>query len=103
MTALSKGAVPGPESSIGKVINANRLQDITNAAIEAQDHYGIVVGGPDDVFGEAYMWAPGLRIAGGSDEILKNIIAERVLRLPPEQRVDKDRPFRDIPTGSAKK
>ncbi|MBL8548351.1 MAG: acyl-CoA dehydrogenase family protein [Hyphomonadaceae bacterium] len=100
MTALSKGGVPGPESSIGKIINANRLQDITNAAIEAQDHYGIVAqDGPDGVFGDAYLWAPGLRIAGGSDEILKNIIAERVLGLPQDPRADKDVAFKDLPTG----
>ena len=42
MTALSKGQTPGPESSIGKVINANQMMDIANTAIEAQDHYGII-------------------------------------------------------------
>ena len=45
------------------------------------------------------MFAPGLRIAGGTDEILKNIIAERVLGLPGDIRVDKDVAFKDMPTG----
>lgn len=103
MTALSKGETPGPESSIGKIITANQLQDITNSAIEAQDHFGIIsdsdVAPMEGVFQQSYMWAPGLRIAGGSDEILKNIIAERVLGLPADVRVDKDVAYKDLPTG----
>jgi alkylation response protein AidB-like acyl-CoA dehydrogenase len=103
MTALSKGETPGPESSIGKIITANQLQDITNAGIEAQDHFGIISDGEiqdnDALFQQSYMWAPGLRIAGGTDEILKNIIAERVLGLPADVRVDKDVAYKDLPTG----
>jgi hypothetical protein len=45
------------------------------------------------------MFAPGLRIAGGTDEILKNIIAERVLGLPQDVRLDKGVAFKDLPTG----
>jgi hypothetical protein len=38
----------------------------------------------------------GLSIAGGTEQILKNVIGERVLGLPPDLRVDKSVPFRDI-------
>jgi len=99
-TALSRGETPGPENSIGKIINANHLQDICNSAIEMQDHYGMIVDkdeAPSDaVFQESFLWAPGLRIAGGTDEILKNIIAERVLGLPQDVRVDKDKTFAEM-------
>ncbi|MBS0385797.1 MAG: acyl-CoA dehydrogenase family protein [Proteobacteria bacterium] len=103
MTALSKGQTPGPESSIGKVINANQMMDIGNTAIEALDHYGIIndpaLAPLEGAFHQSYMFAPGLRIAGGTDEILKNIIAERVLGLPQDVRVDKGVAFKDLPTG----
>ena len=42
--------------------------------------------------------APGTRVEGGTDEIMRNIIAERVLGLPGDIRVDKDVPFNKIPT-----
>jgi len=103
LTALSRGQTPGPESSIGKVISAVQMQELANTAIEMLDQYGIIndpalsplKGG----FQSSVLFAPGLRIAGGTDEILKNIIAERVLGLPGDIRVDKDVPFKDMPTG----
>jgi hypothetical protein len=52
------------------------------------------------IFEEALLYSPALRIAGGTDEIMRNIIAERVLGLPQDVRVDKDVPFREVPTGS---
>ena len=102
-TALSRGETPGPENSIGKIITANQLQDICNSGIELEDHYGLIM--DEDlspmkaIFQSSFLWAPGLRIAGGTDEILKNIIAERVLGLPQDVRVDKDVPFEQLRVG----
>jgi alkylation response protein AidB-like acyl-CoA dehydrogenase len=103
ITALSRGQTPGPESSIGKIIAANQLQDLANSAVEMEDQYGVI----DDhalaplnaAFQSSLLSSAGLRIAGGTDEILKNIIAERVLGLPGDIRVDKDVAFKDMPTG----
>ena len=103
LTALSRGQIPGPESSIGKLVAANRLQDLTNELIECQDQFGLIDDAAHAAMGGSlhhdYLYAPGLRIAGGTDEILKNIIAERVLGLPGDIRVDKGIAFKDLPTG----
>ena len=102
LTALSKGETPGPESSIGKVVTAPKLQDLTSFAMDLEDMGGFVTGENQPqagTFQEGWLWAPGLRIAGGTDEILRNIIAERVLGLPGDIRVDKDVPFKELPKG----
>ena len=51
------------------------------------------------MFQSALLTAPSARMAGGSDEILRNIIAERVLGLPPDIRADKGIPFNQVPTS----
>jgi alkylation response protein AidB-like acyl-CoA dehydrogenase len=103
MTALSRGETPGPESSIGKLVAASELLDIAHEAVEAQGAGGIIddpaISAKGAIFQYSMLHTPGLRIAGGTDQILRNIIAERVLGLPGDARNDKDVAFRDIPTG----
>ncbi len=105
MTALSRGATPGPEASIAKLVGALKLQDIAAFAMDLEDMGGIITdeaAAPlSAIFQMAYLGSPGLRIAGGTDEILRNIISERVLGLPPDIRVDKKVPFNELPSGSA--
>ena len=99
MSALSRGDTPGPEASITKIVSANKLQAIGNFGMDSSDMSGMLMDEESDFikFQMAWMGAAGLRIAGGTDEILKNIIAERVLGLPQEARADKGLAFKDIP------
>ena len=96
LSALSKGQMPGPEQSIAKVVVAKTMQDMASFALDMAGGDGFVTEGADPDIARlqgSYMWSAGLRIAGGTDEILRNIIAERVLGLPGDLRPDKDQPF----------
>jgi alkylation response protein AidB-like acyl-CoA dehydrogenase len=93
LTALSKGQIPGPEAGLAKVTTVN-------AAIQAGDLIADVLG-PEALDSEsewAYMisFLPGLKSAGGTEQILRNTIGERVLGLPPEPRLDKGIPFSEL-------
>ncbi len=101
ISALSRGGVPGPEASIAKLVQGRQRQDIASFAMDLQDLAGSLMdpkfAHADAMFQQALLYSPAGRIAGGTDEIMRNIIAERVLGLPGDIRVDKDVPFKDIP------
>ena len=94
LTALQKGQIPGPESALAKITTVN-------AAITATDMIADVIG-PDALDDHKSEWAyaisflPGLKSAGGTEEILRNTVGERVLGLPPEPRLDKGIPFSEL-------
>jgi len=102
ISALSKGETPGPENSIGKLVAGATMQELAMFALDLQGEAGVVwdEDSPQNGrFQAMLMRSPATRIEGGSDEILRNIIGERVLGLPGDIRVDKDVPFREIPTS----
>jgi alkylation response protein AidB-like acyl-CoA dehydrogenase len=93
LTALSRGQIPGPEAGLAKVT-------MVNAAIAATDLAADVVGPdalePDSEWSYLISFLPGLKSAGGTEQILRNTIGERVLGLPPEPRLDKGVPFSEL-------
>jgi alkylation response protein AidB-like acyl-CoA dehydrogenase len=93
LTALSRGQIPGPEAGLAKVT-------MVNAAIAATDLGADVVGpdalDPQSDWSYLISFLPGLKSAGGTEQILRNTIGERVLGLPPEPRLDKGVPFSEL-------
>lgn len=105
LTALSKGQSPGPEASIAKLVSASKFVDISSFGMDLQEMAGILVdpaqAEASAIYQQGFLGGPGSRIAGGTDEIMRNIIAERVLALPKDIRVDRELPFNQLPTGDA--
>lgn len=93
ISALQDGQIPGPEFGLAKVTTVN-------CAVRAGDLIADIIG--PEALDEDSEWAymisflPGLKSAGGTEEILRNTIGERVLGLPPEPRLDKGIPFSEL-------
>jgi alkylation response protein AidB-like acyl-CoA dehydrogenase len=94
-TRLRAGQTPGPEASLGKLMWTANMAHVSDAVSLLLGPRLLADTGEWGTFAwaEHVLGAPGYRIAGGSDEIQRNIIGERVLGLPAEPRVDKDLPF----------
>ncbi|TYL45226.1 acyl-CoA dehydrogenase [Nocardioides sp. BGMRC 2183] len=99
---------PGPEGSAMKLVFAGLAQRLSGMELELLAEDGLrysdwTMVRPDRVdftgrdAGYRYLRAKGNSIEGGTSEILRNVIAERVLGLPGEHRVDKDVPWKEIP------
>ncbi len=98
-TMVSRGENPGALTAIIKLVYSNRLQDTSALAGELRGVDALAHAAEDRATAriwESYIWASALRIAGGADEVLLNQLAERVLGMPSELRVDKDAPFDEL-------
>ncbi|HJU80456.1 MAG TPA: acyl-CoA dehydrogenase family protein [Acidimicrobiia bacterium] len=88
-TALSQGRMPGPEGSVAKLVGTTLLADLYDQALDVLGADGLLADGDAPYGGEwqdAFLGTPGLRIGGGTDQIQRNIIAERILGLPKDWR-----------------
>ena len=106
----TRGA-PGPEGSIGKLLWAEYMRDVAELLLDLQGRFALVNerGYPlkraeeseDATRDPAWLFlrTRANTIEGGTSEILRSLIAERVLGLPPEIRTDKDKPWREVPRG----
>ena len=97
LTDLCKGKNPGPEASITKLVLGRGRQDLAAFALDLMGPAGVLDGADACGWGHYdFFRTIGNRLEGGTDEILRNIIGERVLGLPPEPRIDKDLPFNQL-------
>jgi len=98
---------PGPEGSIGKGASAELNKDIYDAVVDLMGADGMLYGSyamtrPDQAMGydtlqKAFLRMRANSIEGGTTEVMKNILGERVLGLPGDIRVDRDRPWSEVP------
>lgn len=106
LTALSRGEEPGPEITIGKYTLANLVQEMTAFALDLQHGVGAVMTPSvvpfDGVFQNEWFGSVIDRLGGGTDEVLKNVVGERILGLPEDVRVDKNVPFNQIAAAARK-
>lgn len=102
-TATSRGQIPGPAASILKVMAAQNMKRNADLALSMMGPAAMLAAADATDGGrweQYFLAAPSIRIAGGSDEIQRNILGERILGLPPEPRVDKNVAFKDVPRSA---
>jgi alkylation response protein AidB-like acyl-CoA dehydrogenase len=92
--AARAGRTPGPEGSGAKLRGSAGLKATAALALDLLGPEGVV---QDGEWQTLFLTSPSISIRGGTDEIQRNIVGERVLGLPPEPRADVEVPFSDLP------
>jgi alkylation response protein AidB-like acyl-CoA dehydrogenase len=99
-TAQEQGKPQGPEGSLGKLAASHIARQAARVHTYLTGADALLSGEDSPMNGliaEILVSVPAGSIAGGTDEIQRNIISERVLKMPKEHSVDTDKPFRDVP------
>src|SRR6185295_13470312 len=96
VSAAIRGEAPGPEASVRKVLADEHGQEIMGIAKDLAGANGLLtdggpLGAPSDMWGYGYLFSPALTIGGGTGEVQRNIIAERVLGLAHDVDVEEGR------------
>jgi acyl-CoA dehydrogenase len=102
MDKIKSGQAPGPEMSIAKLALTRNLRDTTEFVAQVLGPRITADTGEWGTYswGQLLMGVPAMRVAGGTDEVLRNIIGERVLGLPKEPGIDTTSPFKDLKVGT---
>jgi alkylation response protein AidB-like acyl-CoA dehydrogenase len=103
-SAQEQGRPQGPEGSLGKLAASHVARSAAKVHTLISGADALLTGADgamDGTIAEILVSVPATSIAGGTDEIQRNIIAERVLGMPREPSLDTDRPFRDVPRNIA--
>ncbi|MFI6904984.1 acyl-CoA dehydrogenase family protein [Nonomuraea sp. NPDC050394] len=90
------GVFPGARGSAAKLLLAELTMFQADLATSLAGPGAVT----DDGLSQAIALAPALALGGGTNEIMRNIVGDRVLGLPPEPRVDKTVPFKDLKVGT---
>ena len=90
MDKIKSGQLPGPEMSIGKLSLTQNFQRISQLVASLLGPKLIADSGEWGTYSwaEFVLGVPGMRVAGGTDEVMRNIVGERVLGLPKEPRAN---------------
>ncbi|GAA4692197.1 acyl-CoA dehydrogenase family protein [Nocardioides conyzicola] len=97
LSAISKGAFPGPEASAGKLAGTKVARDLADLSVRllGDDAAYAETADGSSSWQDAQAGLPGMAIAGGTNEVLRNVLGERVLGLPAEPRADKGITFKE--------
>ena len=99
---IKQGQLPGPEMSIAKLSLTNNLWRTANFVTDVLGPRAIADTGEWGTYAwsQLLLGVPGMKVAGGTDEVMKNIVGERVLGLPKDTGIDATTPFKDLKVGT---